>query len=424
MKIIRHCRNLPRYGIPGVWGAGMAIALSFSVLLGTATRAAQIRPAAENGSRANSAASDAPATKTPAARRGRVGKPPDEPRQSINYVTSDQVQRIGTVTFAGINTPLRQALANLSQNLRLAILIDRRLDPDQVVDLDLTDVPLAAALEQIAERAGGGATLLGPVAYFGPRKTARQLRTLSALRTQEAKRLPAQAQGAALASRPLRWQSLTTPAELFGRLDEEAGIKIHGLDQIPHDLLAATELPAMPWVDRLTLVAAQFGLTFEFEKGGRAVKLLPIGEDVRLERSYPGGGNASTVADWKALAPDAEITTSGPRIIVRATVEDHERLNPSRLPRAPGAATGQQVYTLTMEGVPLDGFLAQLAEKVGLRIELDQAALAAAGIKPDRKLNVDVKNASLDELLRAALAPLGLESSRKDKTITVTVKAK
>jgi hypothetical protein len=37
---------------------------------------------------------------------------------------------------------------------------------------------------------------------------------------------------------------------------------------------------------------------------------------------------------------------------------------------------------------------------------------------------VDVKNASLDELLRAAFEPLGLEFRRRDKAVTVRAKEK
>ena len=390
--------------------------------LAVTQRASGAEPEADQ----RAAAGGRPAGKRPA-RPSRVGKLVDEGGPAIEYLTAEQARRLGAVSFAGVNTPFRQALRNLSRTLRLAIVVDRRLNPDQVVDLDIINVPLVEALQQIAREAGGDATLMGSVAYIGPANTARQLRTLCALRTQDAQRLPAGVRAAALASRPLAWHALTTPAEILKQLGDDADIEILGLDQVPHDLLAATDLPALPWVDRLSLVAAQLGLTFQFARGGRTIELVPIGENVRLTRNYPsGGGAASTVAAWKSLAPEAEIAVSGGRIVVRARVEDHERLVPPKASRAAGAAAtvGQQVYTLKMEHVPLDNFLAQLAEKVGLRVDLDRVSLAAAGITPDRELNVDVENASLDELLRAALEPLDLEFARKDNAVTVTARKK
>jgi len=351
--------------------------------------------------------------------RTRVGRLP-EPAAATNFLTADQLQQLPPVSYSGINTPLRQAVRKLSETLRVAIVVDRRVDPDQVVDLDLVDVPLAEALQQIAKQAGAGATILGPVVYLGPVDSARQLRTLGALSTQAAGRLPARQKQAALASRPLAWPALATPAQVFERLSKESGIPIHGGDRLPHDLLAATDLPAMPWIDRLSLTAIQFGLAPRFAVDGRSVELAPIPDEVRISRSYPAGREAAaTVAEWKRLAPEAEIKPAQGKIMVLATVEDHERLVPPRAARSPAATPGQQVYTLTLEGMPLEAFIAQLEQKLALSFDLDPA-----GVNLEAPVSVDVREASLDELLRAAFDPLGLDFTRKDKRVTVRVRTK
>ncbi len=87
-----------------------------------------------------------------------------------------------------------------------------------------------------------------------------------------------------------------------------------------------------------------------------------------------------------------------------------------RATRQPTATPGQQVYTLTLEGMKLETFLAQLEQKLSLSFNLDPE------VKLDAPVNVDVKNATLDELLRTAFAPLGLEFSRKDKAVAVHAK--
>ncbi|HEY4312260.1 MAG TPA: STN domain-containing protein [Pirellulales bacterium] len=354
------------------------------------------------------------------AHRGRVGRLPQEAAPPKNFLTADQLARLGPISYTAINSPLRQALRSLSQALRVAIVVDRRIDPDQSVDIELVDVPLDEALAVIAKRAGGGASILGPVVYIGPQETAGQLRTLSALATQEVQKLPARQKSAALLSRPLDWQALTTPQQVFERLAKEASIPIRGQERLPHDLLAATDLPALSWIDRVTLTAAQFGLRPKPDAAGGSLELMPIDEDVRLERSYPAGRDgAKTVADWQKRASEATVKLSGGRIIVRATVEDHERLSPTRTERTPNTTPGQQVYTLSLEGMKLETFLAQLEQKLSLSFEL-----AGEGIKLDAPVNVDVKNASLDELLRAAFEPLGLEFRRRDKAVTVRAKEK
>ena len=219
----------------------------------------------------------------PANRRGRLSAPSDQEPAKTHWLSADQVQRLGTVSFTSSNTSLRQALGKISAGVRLAILLDRRIDSDQDVEFDVANMPLAEAVAQIAAKVHAGSTLVGPVAYIGPRETARDLRTLAALASEAAGRLPTRQKAAALASSPLRWSALVTPSEVLQILSDEAGVEIKGLDQIPHDLLAATDLPAMPWVDRLTLVAAQFGRKLEFDRGGRAVTLVPTGDQARLE---------------------------------------------------------------------------------------------------------------------------------------------
>ena len=78
--------------------------------------------------------------------------------------------------------PLRRAITSLSRSQRVAILLDRRVDPDQKIDLSFTDVPLERRLKLIAGKLQIGVAQVGPVIYLGPAATAEKLRTLSALR--------------------------------------------------------------------------------------------------------------------------------------------------------------------------------------------------------------------------------------------------
>ena len=51
-------------------------------------------------------------------------------------------------------------------------------------------------------------------------------------------------------------------AEL-AQLGQRSGVEITGLEQVPHDLWAAADLPPISLVARLTLIAVQFDLTFK-----------------------------------------------------------------------------------------------------------------------------------------------------------------
>jgi hypothetical protein len=122
------------------------------------------------------------------------------------------------------------------------------------------------------------------------------------------------------------------------------------------------------------------------------------------------------------LAPDADVKIVGTKLVVRARLEDHELVAASR--KTPNAAArpkleATQVYTLNLEGTPLDKLLGVLERKLDIKIRIDQAAIDQAGIKLDQNASVHVERKTLDELLKAVLAPAGLAFRHEGKEIVV-----
>ncbi|HXT57480.1 MAG TPA: hypothetical protein VN699_02545, partial [Pirellulales bacterium] len=175
----------------------------------------------------------------------------------------EQLARPIKLAWSGM--PIRKGLADLARSQRLAILLDRRVDPGRPLELRLDDVPLELALERIARSRHLGLSWYGPLVYFGPEAAAERLKTLAALRVADAKSLPSSARAPFARQQPWRWNDLTTPRELVEQLAIEAKIEIAGLEQIPHDLWAAADLPPLSWTDRMTLIANEFDLTFRFD---------------------------------------------------------------------------------------------------------------------------------------------------------------
>lgn len=324
------------------------------------------------------------------------------------------------------NAPLRHVVQSISRAGRLAILIDRRVDPDQRLDLTLHDASYEDILRQIGEDRGFAVTVLGPVVYLGPPRVSTRLRTISLLLHQEARKLPALAQRRFLQAAPMRWPDLATPRELLSGLAAAEGIRLSGLEQVPHDLWAGADLPPLSLVDRLLLVAVQFDLTLTFAADGRDVALVPIPDDVAIVREYPGGRQAQQLAaKWAALAPGCDIRVEGERILVRGLVEDHERITgtgrgPVRpAPRKTRPDRGAKRFTVNNARGPMDRVLEQLAAKLQLEVRIDRRALAEAGISPSAEVSFSVREATLDELLRAAVEPAGCTFRRTGSVVEV-----
>jgi len=314
-------------------------------------------------------------------------------------------------------TPLRQAIVSLAENQRAAVLIDRRVDPGQKLDLEWNDLPLGDIYRRVAESRQLGVVWLGPVAYFGPVQVTSRTRTLAELRRGEVRRLPAAAARKLLRPERMRWDDFATPRDLLARLAAESRIEISGLEQVPHDLWAGADLPALSLVDRLTLVAGQFDLTFEMAADASAVALVPVPDEVVLVRSYPGGDDPQALADrWAALVPQSQVKVVAGEVFVRGRLEDHEQIAaaaqpppPTRRPtsRSRRTSEGEKRFTVRDGKGPLGPVLEQLAGKLGLTLKIDREALQRADVSLQQPISFSVDKATLEELFEAVLTPAG-----------------
>ena len=325
------------------------------------------------------------------------------------------------------DAPLRAALVDLGKTQKIAILLDRRVDPGQSLDLTLKDEPLSDGLVQIAAKLKLGMGWVGGVAYFGPRATAQRLRTVAALRRQEISKLPIAIRPKFVRSRPSKWDDLTTPRELLVELGKEAGVtfdvKLVWGEAIPHDLWAAGNWPALPWCERMTLLLGQFDLTFEIAPDGEKVKFVPLPEKPVLAKTYPGPSNADELATkLKRLLPAARIEVEGSKLCVEATAEDHDfvaDLLSGKTAKRTKAVEVTKIDKLAVQNVPVGQLLPALAKKLDLEIRLDEAALKAAGVSLDKLVSVNVQNATLDDVFKAATANTGLGYRIKEKSVEI-----
>jgi len=343
----------------------------------------------------------------------------DRRGDAASWVTGAALQRqlASPVDIVFGDSPLRQSLSDLSRSQNVAIVTDRRIDPDQRLHVRLTGVPLSEALEEIARERRLGIAQLGPVAYLGPPEPASRIRTLAALRETEARRLGNKAARRFLARASMRWGDFATPRELLAQLAKQAGITIDGLDRVPHDLWAAADLPPMTWIDRVTLIANQFDLTFAIRDADR-IELVAVPNRAAIVRDYPGGADPKATAErLGALLPNAEVKVVDQRVSVRARLEDHLRItsagrsSPATSKPGPAAtaAASVRISRFAVKDQPLASVLEQLAKKLRFELRLDREALQKAGVSPDHRVSAELENTTLDAILRELLRDTSLD---------------
>jgi hypothetical protein len=321
------------------------------------------------------------------------------------------------------DTPLRQALTNLGAAQRVAVLIDRRVDPGQELTLAVQDTSLRQIFELVAERQGLGVTFLGSLVYLGPPQYTARLRTLAELHREESRKLPTSSQRLFSLPRTFGWSDFDAPREILDRLSESSGVEIVGLEQVPHDLWAQADLPGMALTDILTVILGQFELTFKFASEGTGVMVVPLPDNVALVRSYPGGRQVQRLAQrWAASFPEAEIKVQGSTIWVRALLEIHEEMAGHERPAVPSEPRSTDLerrYTLDLKDQPVGPVLEQLCRQLGLRLVLDSRAIEQAGLSLDKRVTVSVTEVSAEELFRQIAGAAGFVARCADETVAV-----
>jgi hypothetical protein len=306
----------------------------------------------------------------------------------------------------------------------VAIVLDRRIDPDRQLRLVVDREPLATALGKIAAALRAGYCQFGPVAYLGPADTARKLRTLAALRLEEVKPLVAERARVFLELRTSHWDDLAEPRQILDGLADEAGVKLVGADQIPHDLWRGADLPPMSWIDRLTLLTAQFGLTYRITDAGKNIEVTALPDEVTLARTYlaPSRQAAAVARRWAAALPKAQVAATNEGIRVEGTLEDHEHIE-ARLQGKPQKRTtltaGREQYQLSVESAALRQVVVQMQKQLDLDVRWDREAIERAGISVEQLISVEIKDASLEELLSAVLKGTRLSFRRNARNITI-----
>jgi len=324
------------------------------------------------------------------------------------------------------DAPLRRTLEKFCRAQRVAVLIDRRIDPDQRIDGGVSGVPIGGILVQIAESRGLGVSFFGPLVYLGPSELTAKLRTLAELRRQDVCRLPAAEAERFARAEPLAWDDIASPRELLENLAYQSGVEIAGLQRIPHDLWAAADLPELPLVDRITLVAGQFDLTFTISPDGRRVTLVPLPDEVAIVRDYPAGRNPQELVDrWQAVAPGCQVKLSGSKIYVKGLLEEIDEIEGKARP-GPGSSApssvpsgGETRFSGRVANKPLGDVLDYVGSQMGLDMDIDRQALARSGVSLDQLVSFSVKDATVDELLEAVLEPAGCSFRRRGNSIEI-----
>lgn len=345
------------------------------------------------------------------------------PQSQISWQTGqDKEDRLdAALNVQWSSNPLRRALTSLSRSQQVAIFLDRRVDPDQLITFSAQMVSMRQILGDLAGRVGQDACHVGPVVYVGPKETAAVLATVTEQRGEETRSLPPAVGNRLRRTVAVNWPELTTPRELIAEQAANVGMKVNGIEQLPHDLWPAVQLPPLTFAQRMSLLLAGFNRTFSYGQDGSTIQIVALPEAAVVKRTYrPRIALGNTIAMLARHHPNATISASAGNVTVIGTVEEHEAIKrvlegkPNRSPANGRPTVGKTVYNGKIEA-SVGAIASKLAKDLELEVEFDPRTTE----KLKRVVSYEAKNASLTVLLDAVFSQAGLSYELTGKSLRV-----
>ncbi len=319
------------------------------------------------------------------------------------------------------SAPLRQSLMHLSEQRRVAIFVDRRVDPSKEVELKLPSLPVEEILYRIADATDCSVCRLGNVFYFGPRNDAAELVAYRQSLFDQLRQLPARERRAILASKPMRWTRLTQPKDLLEELVGEGVVATNEIE-LPHDLWPEYSLPPISLLDRLLLTTFGFGVTARIATGDEPGR-LELGKFVAPATTRFESQIRLSDADLETLTarfPGVEFrrvarSVSAENVSPATAYQIHRAMAELRLrDRPPGPNTGHKIVAMN-QSASIGDVLTTVAIKLGVELTYPPE------LKPllRQQIDINVSGVTYEQLIATALEGTDLAYELSDDQLLI-----
>jgi hypothetical protein len=320
------------------------------------------------------------------------------------------------------NRQLRDGIQSLSRHYGISIILDRRVNPNKLMNLNIKDTSLINVLKKTGGTSQASLSILPGAIYIGPEHVSSSLRSLIFVKQLQIEEFKTGTFSTRKIS--IQWNDLDQPRKIFENVVREFQITVGNIDLIPHDLWTSGSLSGVPFSEIASIILIQYNLTFEWNQNDK-ITLVPVSYPVSISKSYN-----ITRKQLKKIVPEFQQDSSFPKIDIqkrivsfKGSIEQHEkfhnRLTGKKLNNSVNnkpISLDRRQFTLKLKAGSAE-ILINLLRKNGIPIEYDEEAFESSGIDLKEKIEVDLKKASINELLDSFCKPLNIEYKIRDNII-------
>ena len=285
--------------------------------------------------------------------------------------------------------------------------MDRRVDGSQTIDFSVNNVSLEECLWRLCEQLELGVCRVDDVYYVGPRVAVANL-------NEQVAALKKQVDAADRTSRrrweraePLTIERLAQPRMLVQTACDALNVSLLNADAIPFDLWDRAYLPATESATKLSLLLVGFGKSFELDQELGQMRLIDFPNRELVTRVFQLGENVKAGANLiEGEMPDVQLEKKSRSLIVTTSAEKSLRVHRLlvSLQEPEVAELSRQVFTLTTIN-KRGAILATIANQIERKFSFEPHQVELL----NQRIELDLKDASIETVLAAALEGSGLE---------------
>ncbi len=295
------------------------------------------------------------------------------------------------IKFSG--SELREAVRRFAESQKVGFFLDRRVDPNQPLEFESSNRSVEETFFRLAESLDLGFCIIGSVGYLGPKEAALKMQKLLPIQQERCAQLPPRL--GRLFSEPVDWniRRLEPPRDLLQKFAEERGLRWTNLDRLPHDLWPELQLEHLSFGEFVSLVLIGFDRTYTFSPERMQLTIIEFPEN------------------WGAALPPATNGSS-----TRRESNRKEEKTGKDVPLS------KKRFTIQVREQSAGDLLRTFAERLDLKLKIDEDSLRKKGISLETKVSLDLQEATANELFRAVLQPIDCKFVLKGKTLEVSAK--
>ena len=330
-------------------------------------------------------------------------------------------QQLDTLISTRWNLSLKDALNSISETQRVAIFLDRRINPAQQIQLEVQDKTLSTTLQQIAKQANAQISYIRNVIYIGPAKTTHLLATVAAIHAETHRRNQAENTRVFTVGKSTQWNRLSQSQSIVTAIAKTVNAEITNIETIPFDLWDKHALPHLPFAMRMTIVLAGFDLTYQMNND-RSITLTPFPTEAKYLKAFSNKVSAANLIRIKTRFPALQITNTNQQLVASGRWEEiaelELQLRGNNVNRPKPTTTSKQVYTLTVTNQSIQNVLQAIASNE----KLELVGSAEAQEIWSKRISLEAKELPLANLLLQVVGQGNLQYRIAAKQLLISVK--